>query len=385
MKRNVSYVLFGATGDLAQRKIMPALCALSSAHDLEVIAFSRRPWSDQDYHAFIAPSLKRFDLATSQAFLGRVRYAQGTFDDAQAFAVLKEKVSDNAIFHLAVQPEFYLPIIEHLGKAGLRGKLLIEKPFGQGSDSAQALEKAIERYFSPDDIYRVDHYLGKEGLDAVLAARRDDSTFENSLTRERVAKVICRLEESLGIEGRGEFYDAVGALHDVGQNHLLEMLATLIMELPAHDGDLPQMRAQAIASLEPLAAHAVRGQYRGYPEEDGVAKDSQTETYFKIAAESSLARWQGVELVLEAGKALKEKKSEIEISYKDGTSHVFDIERPRRHDAYEVLIAAAMSGERARFASAEEIIAAWRFAEAAAEILRRAPLIMYERGSERAA
>ncbi|HVU80251.1 MAG TPA: hypothetical protein VHD37_02705, partial [Candidatus Paceibacterota bacterium] len=284
MKPNTSYVLFGATGDLAQRKIMPALCALSAVHDLDVVAFSRRPWSDEEYRNFIAPSLKRCDPATSRTFLERVRYAQGTFDDARAFAALKEKVSGEAVFHLAVQPEFYLPIIEHLGKAGLQRKLLIEKPFGQGSESAQALEKAIEKYFPPDHIYRVDHYLGKEGLDAVLDARRHDADFENSLGKDRVAKVICRIEESLTVAGRGEFYDGVGALRDVGQNHLLQMLAAVIMELPAHEDGLPQARARALASLEPRAADAVRGQYRGYREEDGVAAGSQTETYFKISA-----------------------------------------------------------------------------------------------------
>ncbi|HWB33919.1 MAG TPA: hypothetical protein VG753_01165 [Candidatus Paceibacterota bacterium] len=385
MNTPLTYVVFGATGDLAQRKIMPALCALSATHDLTVIAFSRRPWSDEEYRAFIAPSLKRFDAAAREKFVEQVRYAQGTFDDQASFANLKEKISGDVIFHLAVQPQFHLPIIDGLGTAGLRGKLLIEKPFGEGSESAQMLEQKIEQYFSPDSIYRVDHYLGKEGLDAVLAARRSDDAFENLLGAAHVAKVACRIEESLGIEGRGEFYDPVGALRDVGQNHLLEMLATLIAELPARDGDLPQARAQALASLSPRATHAARGQYAGYRAEEGVAPDSQTETYFRVSAASALPRWQDVELVLEAGKALKQKKSEIEIIYTDGTARVFDMEAPRTRDAYEVLIGAAMNADRARFASAPEVVAAWRFAEAAADLLRQAPLRVYERGSERGA
>ncbi len=387
-KEPITLVLFGATGDLARRKIVPALLSFFARDawgaDARVVAFSRRPWSDNEYRAFIKPSLSSFPPAVVEGFLEHVSYAQGTFDDAAAFAALKEKIgSSDAVYHLAVQPEFHLSIVEQLGKAGLAGKILIEKPFGHDFASAQSLDLDIEKHFSPEHIFYIDHYLGKEGLEAVLKARREDGEFERSLAKERVARITCRIEEALDIQGRGEFYDATGALMDVGQSHALQMLAMALMDLPAQDRDVPGARAAALEALVPDASvAAVRGQYAGYLEEEEVAQDSQTETYFKIGAASRASRWQGVPLVLEAGKALSRKKTEIDIQYRDGTRRTFDIEVPRARDAYEALIEAAMAGDRSRFVCIEEILASWTFAEAVAERLKETPLRTYQKGSD---
>ncbi|HVU80101.1 MAG TPA: hypothetical protein VHD37_01920 [Candidatus Paceibacterota bacterium] len=378
------YVLFGATGDLAQRKILPALCSLHEkgilSEDAAIIAFSRRPWMDADYRAFAEPALKGFPPEAAGRLLSRIRYVQGTFDDSAGFVRLKELVGEReAFYHLAIQPEFYTHVVEGLGKAGLKGTLLIEKPFGHDLATAQALEKSIEEYFNLAQIERVDHYLGKEGLDAFLERRRGDAQFEASLANEEVASVTCRLLESLDVEGRGEFYDTVGALKDVGQNHMLEMLATVLMRLPQDHEAIPAARAQALAAVTPRMA--VRGQYEGYTQEHGVASSSQTETYFKLTASSAEARWQGTELVLEGGKALNEKKSVIELAYKDGRREAFDMERPRTRDAYEAVIEAALSGDHSRFAGREEVLAAWRFTDQAAGVMRAAPLAAYAKGS----
>jgi glucose-6-phosphate 1-dehydrogenase len=380
------FVLFGATGDLAQRKIMPALCSLYASgalpEDSDVIAFSRRPWSDAEYRAFIQPSLAAFPADAVQKFLSRVRYVQGTFDDPDAFLRLKEQVgAKEAFYHLAIQPEFYATAIMQLGAAGLAGTILIEKPFGHDLATAQELENHIEEHFDLAHIERVDHYLGKGGLDALLERRRTDPAFEASLSSEQVASVSCRLLENLDLEGRGEFYDAVGALKDVGQNHLLMMLASALMDIPQDPEAIPGARARALQALAVEKGGAVRGQYEGYAQEEGVQSGSQTETYFKLNTASADPRWKGVEIALEAGKALHEKKSEIEILYKDGRREAFDMERPRTRDAYEAVIEAALRGDHSRFAGREEVLAAWTFTDQAASVMRAAPLVAYAKGS----
>jgi glucose-6-phosphate 1-dehydrogenase len=356
----------------------------------QVIAFSRRPWGDAEYRSFIEPSLKDFFQAQVSGFLARVEYVQGTFDDAAAFAALKSKIKTKTVFfHLAIQPEFYEAVVRRLGEAGAQGRLLIEKPFGHNCASAASLERSLAKYFPPKDIFRVDHYLGKEGLDAFLERRRNDRTFEKSLTKESVARVACRLLESLDIEGRGEFYDSMGALKDVGQNHLLEMLAVVLMDIPEKSEEIPRARAAAMESLVAKVSvqggvAAVRAQYEGYHDDSEVEEGSQTETYFKLELRSATPRWQDVPLLLEAGKALWEKKSDIEITYKDGTRHVFDMDTPGALDAYERVIDAALAGDVSRFASSEEIASAWKLVEALEPEMARTPLRTYAKGSDSA-
>lgn len=390
-KEPITFVLFGATGDLAKHKILPALCALYTKGALpegsEIVAFSRRPWGDDTYRSFIEPSLKAFSADQVQNFLARVSYAQGTFGDPTSFAALKEKITTSeAFYHLAIHPEFYEAVVHGLGKAKLLGKLLIEKPFGHNYASAFSLENNIEKYFPPECIFRVDHYLGKEGLEALLAQRSTDTTLESSLVKEHVASVACRIFETVGIRGRGEFYDSVGALKDVGQNHLLVMLATLLMEIPPTLTEIPHARALALQALEPRVftqggLAVVRGQYEGYQGEPDVKEDSETETYFKIEVHSRSPRWDGVPLVLEAGKALKEKKNEIEVVYKNGTHRVFDMETPRIRDAYERVVEAALLGDISHFAGIEEVLAAWKFIEPLGVYLPQIPLHIYPKGS----
>ncbi|HVV15231.1 MAG TPA: hypothetical protein VHD55_02455 [Candidatus Paceibacterota bacterium] len=388
----ITFVIFGATGDLAQRKIVPALCALYASGALpegsDIVAFSRRPWGDAEYRSFIQPSLKAFPEEKAVKFLERIRYVQGTFGDPASFAALKDALrTQNIFFHLAVQPEFYESIVHGLGDAGLQGSLLIEKPFGHNYASAASLERGLEKYFSPEHIFRVDHYLGKEGLEVLLNRRRTDADFEKSLSSERIASVAVRLLETFDVEGRGEFYDAAGALKDVGQNHLLEMLATLLMNIPEDARGIPQARAEAIAGLAPKmsvqgAVAAVRGQYEGYHADPEIPDGSQTETYFKVELRSAIPRWQDVPLVLEAGKALREKKSDIEISYKDGSKQVFDMDIPGARDAYEHMIEAALRGDATRFAGSEEVFAAWKLIDPLREQLLKLPLHRYDRGGD---
>ena len=267
--------------------------------------------------------------------------------------MLKEKIAvAEALYYLAVQPELYPPIIEQLGGASLRGKLLIEKPFGRDLASAIALEELAETYFPPEQIFRVDHYLGKDGLAAFRATIHD----------ENVVSITCRIFETIGVEGRGVFYDHTGALRDVGQSHLLQMVNALI---PIH------------SLINPTTV--ARGQYEGYTSEPDVIQDSQTETYFNITTESSDPRWAGVPIILEAGKALVEKKSEIEVSFKDGSHGLFPMDLTSHDTGHETIIQAALANDQSYFVSLDDVLASWRFIELVLDQFPSVPLAIYKK------
>lgn len=372
--KKIAFVVFGATGDLSQRKIMPALCALFRAHTVPpsslVVAYSRRPWGDSEYRAFIESSLENFSPKERADFLESVQYVQGTFD-AESFQTLQEKIKGyDALYHVAVQPEFYTRIIEEMGQKGFVGKVLLEKPFGHDGASALALESEIEKYFPRENIFRVDHYLAKSGLAEVMNLKKE------------ITAVTCRIIETLDISGRGEFYDATGALRDVGQNHLLEMLAQVLMDKDEAQVSLVSARARALEQLAIIPGSGVRGQYEGYVQEKGVEKDSQTETYFKIQLVSTSAHWQDTAITLEAGKALGERKSEIEITFSDGSVQIFAMDISGGREAYEVLLGAALRGEREHFVSMPEVVASWRCAEGIEKELRTHPLQLYKKGAK---
>jgi glucose-6-phosphate 1-dehydrogenase len=251
-----------------------------------------------------------------------------------------------------------------LGKTKLleskNAHVLVEKPFGSDAASAEELEKMFEQYIKGKQLLRVDHYLAKEGLQNMIAQRTENKELEAKLNAHFVEKIEARIFEKIGIEGRGEFYEKIGALKDVGQNHLLQMLASALMVLEDNDN---KARAHALASLT-LVGEPILGQYEGYTGETDVAKDSATETYFKIELESSMQQWQGVAITIEAGKAMRDKKAEVVVHFKDGTQHVFDIQHsPSGKDAYELLIEEALLGDKESFASFPEIIAAWKLLE----------------------
>lgn len=386
-----TYILFGSTGDLAKRKIMPALYNLFASGGIpqgsQIIAFSRRAWNNEEYRSFIKPALSTVSGDSVEAFLQIIVHIEGTFNTDESFVSLKNSIVHTSVFcHLAVQASLYSSIVSGLGKAAITTSLLIEKPFGHDRVSAENLERQIETYFSPEKIYRIDHYLGKAGLDRVYTTRVEDTVLEQKLHNKYVSRITCRLVESLTVLDRGGFYDVVGALRDVGQNHLLEMLAYVLMDTSkVGDDTIHTLRARALEALiaftsENTHQKLIRGQYEGYTSERDVVHTSQTETYFHITAYSSDPRWINVPLVLEAGKALKEKKSEIVISFFDGTEYVFDIEVPKGNDAYVVILQNAFEGNRNRFVSFEEIMASWRFIDSVILNIALVPLKRYQYG-----
>jgi len=383
-QNKITYVLFGATGNLAQIKIMPALCILFQKKivdsDLEIIAFGRRDWGDNEYREFIKPSLSKFDSGVVEGFLQRVYFVRGSFEEQESFENLKSKIGNTkAYFHLSVRPEDYPCIIKNLGQSGLNGKIIVEKPFGKSFETAESLENLIENYFEETDILRVDHYLGKIGLGEIINKRKTDQEFELKLNNEHVSRIVCRLREVIDIQGRGEFYDKVGAFIDVGQNHSFEIIATLLLNL---DQDQNMARTEVIESLEFMPRSLIRAQYEGYKDEKGVSPDSTTETYFRLALQSNLPQFTGIEIIIEAGKALEigERREELEINYNSGEKFIFNIDIPKHYNAYETVIESALTGNTSVFVGKAEILALWRLADEIRDNMNNTPLVLYKMG-----
>lgn len=378
-----TYVLFGATGNLAQIKIIPALCSLFANSEIpegsKIVGYGRREWGDVEYREFIRPLLTKFDEQVVSRFLEIVEFSNGVFDEGDSYVKLGEKIkSTNTFFHLAVLPQDYLTIIKNISKAGLKGKLLIEKPFGGSEDSAKNLEDSIEMFFEPKDILRIDHYLSKQGVQNILKEKSKED-FEAKLNNKKVVQIVCRLREVIDIQGRGEFYDRTGALKDVVQNHAMEVVATLMLDIKK---DIMSARSEVLESLVYMPRSLIRGQYVGYLDEKGVSKDSVTETYIKISLQSNLEKWEGVEIVIEAGKALESenRKEEVVVRFVDGSEHVFDLDVPKHYNAYEGVIRHALANEMDYFVDIREVYALWRCTDNVIEGLYSVPLIFYKKG-----
>ncbi len=380
----LTFVLFGATGDLAQRKIIPALFELYKKQSIptgsQILVFSRRLWTDQEYMDFIKQSVvvSDSDMSIYTDFLNSMQYISGTFDSVDGYAKLKQIIThQHIIVHLAVPPNAHIPIIKNLHTVGIKGKILIEKPFGHNLESAKQLESELEKYVEYKNIYRIDHYLGKKGLDQMLIQKSADTSLVLKLHKDNISSIHFRLIESIDIQGRGGFYDTVGAFLDVGQNHVLSMVSSFFVE-NIRIRNVCGARAQVLNSLEVITTH--RGQYRGYVDEQSVQPQSQTETYFKIELMYTHKDWAGIPLFLESGKALKEKKSDIVIRFKDDSVYVFDIEQPKKPDAYEVVLGAAIVGDDSRFVCIDEMMESWRLADEIRERMKKTDLCIYDKG-----
>lgn len=362
-ERNIPTILtvFGATGDLMRRKVIPTLYYLHEKDQLPdrfvVIGFSRREFDDAGYRDFVAQTIsehrkKEFTTDELKDFLARFRFQRGDFDEAESYAALKRifdeldeswRVCANKLFYLSVAPEFYETIFQHLSSSRLTEacspeegwtRVMVEKPFGLDSETAKRLDMLLGQYFKEVQIYRIDHYLAKEMLQNILTFRFANNLFELSWGNELIERIDIRLHEDLGVEKRGAFYDAVGALRDVGQNHFLQILALLTMEHPKSfdAGVIQERRAEALERLAPAdITKTIRAQHEGYRAIAGVAPDSTTETYFSVEAQVATPRWKAVPIVLEGGKKLGEARKEIVITLRhpepclcppDGPHHI---------------------------------------------------------------
>jgi len=337
-------VVFGATGDLMQKKIIPALFNLFNKNVLpkhfKVFGFSRQKMNDDIFHKKISEifiNKEQKQTKIHQSFTKIFSYHSGFFQNESDYLLLKEKLKkqddfwgscSNKLFYLAVPPYLYEIILKKIADANLNKpsdctRILIEKPFGKDMKTAKKMDRLLYQLFEEKQIYRIDHYLAKEALQDILVFRFSNNLFENNWNNKFIEKIEIKLWEKIGVEQRGAFYDGVGALRDVGQNHLLQMLALITMDRPKDfNADcLRKKREEILETLLPLKSNEIkkftfRAQYKGYKKIEGVDPGSKTETYFKSVAFLSSSRWQGVPIILESGKRLKEQRKEIIIYLK---------------------------------------------------------------------
>jgi glucose-6-phosphate 1-dehydrogenase len=354
-------VIFGATGDLAARKLLPALYGLCRSRflpgDFAVVGVGRRPKTDDAFRADVRADVARFrsDAPKSadgwDCFLPHVFYQSADFTTPEGMQGLAERLQGleaqlhlpgNRLFYLATDPEFFAPIVERLAADGLVrreperpwGRVVIEKPFGHDLASACALDRHVLRSLRRDQVYRIDHYLGKETVQNLLAFRFGNAIFEPLFNRQYVDHVQITAAETVGMEGRrGAFYDHAGALRDVVQNHLLQLLALVAMDPPAtlKAADVGDAKLKVLRNLVPLrgadvARRVVRGQYGAgtvegravpaYRDEEAVARDSTTESYVALRAEVENWRWAGVPFLLRTGKRLPRRVTEIAVQFR---------------------------------------------------------------------
>jgi glucose-6-phosphate 1-dehydrogenase len=353
-------VIFGASGDLTKRKLIPALYNLSRERlipaGFSVVGFARRPIGDDQFRANMLDGVNQFSRsrpaqpAVWETFAAGLTYLQGDFDDPKAYTELaalldrldrERGTGGNRVFYLATPPSAYSEIIHHLGESGLAQpckadawcRIIVEKPFGRDLESARELNQQLAQVFREDQIYRIDHYLGKETVQNILVFRFANGIFEPIWNRRYVDHVQITVSESIGLEGRGKYYDETGALRDMVQNHLLQLLSLVAMEPPVTFGadDVRNEKVKVLHAVRPfhpadVSKLTVRGQYGpgtigaedviGYREEPGVDPQSNTETYVALKLIVDNWRWADTPFYLRTGKRLPRRVSEIAITFK---------------------------------------------------------------------
>ncbi len=341
-------VILGVTGDLAAKKILPALFNLHHKQELpeqfKIVGFGRKPYTSETFAPYVTEViLKRLPnapIVKIQEFTSHIDYVQGTFETPPSYIELAKhlhriehswKRLAHYLFYLSVPPDIYEPIVNNIRTTPLyRGKnsavetrVLVEKPIGKNAETANFLESLLIKSFRSEEIYRIDHYLAKEMVQNILTFRFANDIFERSWDGDAIEKIEIRLWEQLGVEHRGNFYDGLGALRDVGQNHLLQILALLTMQSPIDFTplNLHAKRSEILHKLKPLGiedfnAQTYRAQYAGYQTIAGVQPNSTTETYFKVKGYIDDARWHGVPIIIESGKRMHERRKEVVITYR---------------------------------------------------------------------
>jgi glucose-6-phosphate 1-dehydrogenase len=326
--RSDALVFFGATGDLAAKQIFPALQALTRRGqlDLPVIGVARSEWTDDQLKVRARESLAAHGGVDETAFTrlaARLRYVSGEYQDSSTYSRLREALGQarRPIYYLAIPPSLFEAVVVGLADSGcIKGaRVVLEKPFGRDLSSARALNATLSRFFPEESIFRIDHYLGKEAVQNILYFRFANSFLEPVWNRHYVDRVEITMAEAFGVQGRGRFYEEAGAIRDVVQNHLLQVVALLAMEAPVgNDAEgVRDAKAQAFKAMQPLdPSEVVRGQFRGYRDQDGVAPNSRVETFAALRLHIESWRWAGVPFYIRAGKNLPITATEVSIDLK---------------------------------------------------------------------
>jgi glucose-6-phosphate 1-dehydrogenase len=453
-------VIFGASGDLTRRKLIPALFSSFTkrrlAKQLNIVGYARRPWSHDDFRQLLYKGMEDFapEMLESHAedwalFVDHIWYVQGDLDTADDHQNLKAYLDDldegsaNRLYYLATAPAFFVPIVKHLGECAMVSeeegyrRVVVEKPFGIDLQSAQALNSDLHAVFQEHQIYRIDHYLGKETAQNILFLRFANTIFEPVWNRNYVNNVQISVTEDVDVGHRAGYYDKAGVMRDMIQNHLMQLVALIAMEPPASfEADaVRNEKAKVFKAIRPIPLEeTVRAQYDDYSKAEGVAENSQTPTYAALKLNIDNWRWQGVPFYIRSGKALARKNSEIVIEFQkpphlmfeqiededfqanvlsicvqpdEGIHLRFEAKIPGSiqetqsvvlefhyqtsfkgrplPDAYERLLLDALNGDATLFTRSDEIESAWRLIDPVIKGWQESPglspLVTYERTS----
>ncbi|MFI5053879.1 MAG: glucose-6-phosphate dehydrogenase [Acidimicrobiia bacterium] len=345
-ERSDSLVFFGMSGDLAHKKIFPALYAMvkQGALEVPVIGVASSSWTVDDLRQRARDSIAQYgggvdDEGAFEKLTGLLRYVDGNYNDASTFQSLKKQLHDcsRPAHYLAIPPSMFETVVEGLGSSGCakNARVIIEKPFGRDLASAQELNQVLHSVFPEKDIFRIDHYLGKEAIQNIIYFRFANSFLEPIWNRNYVRQVQVTMAEDFGVQGRGKFYEEVGALRDVIENHLFQTVGLLAMEPPVGPGveELRDGKEKIFSAMETFKPDdIVRGQFAGYRDEDGVAADSDVETFAAVRVHIDSWRWSGVPFYIRAGKNLPVTCTEVRVELHRPPANVFADYEQAPHD-----------------------------------------------------
>ncbi len=428
-------ILFGISGDLARKKLFSALYDLTAdGFDMPVIGVASSDWDDEDLRIHAREALAEVGEPIDEKIFSRLAanlgYVAGDYQDRATYVELAKRIGGASctVSYLAIPPSLFADVVEGLASVGLNGhgRLVLEKPFGRDTQSAADLNAIIHSHFPEERVYRIDHFLGKEAVQNLMIFRFSNTVLEPVWNRHYVRGVQVTMAEDFGVEGRGSFYDSVGTLRDVVQNHLLQVLALLAMEPPvSEDPDaLRDERVKVLKAIRTLTPDdIVRGQYAGYRDEPGVSSSSDTETFAAIRLEVDSWRWAGVPWIIRAGKGLASTVTEAVVEFarpprplfaaaecKPGPNRLTFRTKPDEEitlsmqaknpglamvsrpvelhlghdrtpgrDAYDRLLGDALRGDPGLFARQDGVMEAWRIMDRV--LTDRHPVFAYERGS----